>query len=806
MFKLNLKIAWRNLLKHKVYTCINVLGLALGLAGFIFVVLYVNHEKSYDTWDPALDNVYQLQEYSDYYSADKKAHWRSEIDLRLSKIASDRPEVKAVTMVKLEDRKSGITVAGKPAFLQSGIRRSDSLFFKVLPYEFKYGSANGAFLKPNSVVLKETLALKYFGEINPLGKTITIAGGSWHGSEDTYTVTGVVKEPVTPSVINFEAIVFEDGHGFDVSGDLGEPSEIYVRTAPIKNLDQFNLSLQNAYLPVKDRYLAKNQSSLAKVKAQGFLPVLRLAQLKEVHQSPLEQASWQQTLRPVILIAVLLLLVSVINFINLATAQATERAKEIGVRKVVGAHRRTLVLQILAETFMQCLMALFIALLLVEVSLPSLNQLFNLQLILFSASLFGKLLLQLVAIITVVGLLAGVYPALFLSAFKPQAVLKGNFAGARSSSAVRKGLVAIQFVVSISFVIGILIVNYQLNYLKQRDNGFTATGLINIRSDLRYKDYYEQLRRIDGVEKVGYSSAVIGDNMANAQTFNYQNEKLQMLGLGVSIDGLQALDARLLSGRLFSASVVQDTINNAIINESAAKMFGKNMIGQTIMANDTVAVNIVGVIKDLQVEGFESAVKPSIYYVQVDNWKKGVSGFHKQTTLVRFNRAKMKQVIEGIDEMFTRMNEYYPASYTFVEDDLATVLIAHERFEKIVALFSFLSLSLSLFGLFALAAFITKQRTKEIAVRKVLGAAHTDIFILLNKSYVRIVLVANITAFPLAYVLAKKWLSSFAYRIELSPLPFAIALIASLAITIITVTLQARKAANANPVKALKYE
>jgi putative ABC transport system permease protein len=804
MFKLNLKIAWRNLLKYKSYTAINIIGLALGLAGFIFIVLFINHEKSYDSWHPELKNVYQLQEYSDYYSSDNKAHWRSEIDMRLSNVAVRVPSVKAVTHIELADRQVGVTIPHKNAFLQNGFRRADSLFFKVFPFEFKYGNPDRALLVPNSIVLKESLAIKYFGNVNPIGKKINIAGGYWNKDEDLYIVTGVVKEPKTPSIIDFEGIKYDGSSSFN--GEFGSPSEIYAKISSLANIEQLNKTLLKEYLPVKDMYLKREEKSLSMAIQSGNTPILKFTPLKNVHQEPISGESWKTSLKPVIFLSVLLLLVSIINFINLATAQAAGRAKEIGIKKVVGAYRKTLVFQFLTETFLQCLLAMLLALLCVEILLPMLNEFLSLNLSFFNDILFIWLLPQLLILVIIVSLLTGIYPSLFLSGYKPSQVLKGNFASGKQGGLVRKGLVSIQFVVAISFIVGILIINYQLKFLKERDNGFTATGLINIRADLRYGDFYQQLQRIDGVKYVGYSSGVLGDKMSDIQNFKYNDESKGMYPMGLSIDGLQALDARLIKGRFFSVNTVRDTIDNAIINESAEKMYGENMVGKTIYANDTVAVNIIAVVKDMQVEGFEKIVPPTIYVVQTEKYKGGVGTYHKQTTLVRFDQSKRKTVTAGIEAIFKRMNAFYPASYTFVEDDLAAVLIAHERFEKMVSVFSFLSLTLSIFGLFALAAFITRQRTKEIAVRKVLGAKHTDILVLLNKGYVYILLIANVIAFPLAYILMKRWLSTFAYSIAITPLPFVLAFFASILITMITVSLQARKAIHENPIKALKYE
>ncbi|RZL33661.1 MAG: ABC transporter permease, partial [Pedobacter sp.] len=785
------------------YTMINIIGLSLGLAGFIFILLFINYEKSYDSWSPELKNVYQMQEYSDYYSSDDKAHWRNEIDLRLSKVAEKVPSVEAVTNINLSYRAVGVTIAGKPAFLQNGIRTADSLFFKVFPFKFKYGNPIEALSVPNSIVLKEALATKYFGNINPIGEKINIAGGYWNKEENLYTVTGVILEPETPSIVNFEAIKYE---GSDMAGEFGSPSEIYAKLSPLADVKQVNKTLLKEYFPIKDEYLKREKKSLAMAVSSGYPPVLKFTPLQIVHQQPLNGDSWKSSLKPIIFLSVLLLLVSIINFINLATAQATNRAKEVGIKKVVGAYQRTLILQFLLETFLQCLVAMFVALFSLEILLPTLNAFFSLHLTLFNNILFTSILPQLLFLVAIVSLLTGIYPSFFLSGYKPNQVLKGNFANGKQGAVIRKALVTIQFVVSISFIIGILVVNYQLKFLKNRDNGFTATGLINIKADLRYDNYYQQLQRIDGVKYVGYSSGVIGDKMSDIQNFKYQKELKGIYPMGLSIDGLQALDARLMKGRLFAANAVRDTIDNAIINESAEKIFGEDMLGKTIYANDTVAVNIIGVVKDLQVEGFEKLVPPTIYAVQTEKYKGGVGGYHKQTTLVRFEQSKIKAVIAGIEDVFRKMNQFYPASYTFVEEDLAAVLIEHERLERMIAVFSFLSLTLSLFGLFAVAAFITKQRTKEIAVRKVLGAENTDILVLLNRGYVWIIIIANMIAFPLTFILLKRWLSTFAYKIEITPLPFVLAFFASTIITIITVSLQARRAIKANPVKALKYE
>ena len=806
MFILNLKIAWRNLLKQRSYALINIFGLALGLAGFILMLLFINREKSYDTWNPELKNVYQVQEYSDFFSVDKKAHWISAPDYRLSGLFSNQiPEVKAVTAINLYYRDKGVTIKGKPAFLQSGIRRSDSLFFKVMPYQFKYGNSETALQKPYSMVLKEHLAKKYFGDINPVGKEITISDASWDEGE-IYTVTGVINEPSTPTSVNFEAIVFEDSHYFDVNRSIGTESELYVRMDNVGNLERLNEKIQAAYLPLKDQFLKQNKQSVAEKTAAGMAPVLKITQLTDVHQEPLLGKSWKENMRPVMLLCTLLLCVSIINFINLATAQAAGRAKEVGIKKVVGAYRKSLISQFLIEAFILTLIATALGLLLVEISLPLINRALAVDLSLFNGDVV-MFLSELLGIVFVVGFAVGVYPAVFLSSYQPGKVLKGNFAQGKGSAMLRKALVGVQFVISAGFIIAILVVNTQLNFLKARDKGFTPTGLITMKYGGGGDDYPEiqALRRIDGIKYVSFSSGVIGDYRSTTSPYKFDGETKDLYDWGMGIDGMQALDARLIAGRLFSRTAVQDTVSSVIINESAARLFKENMLGKTLKNAKDMPVTVIGVIKDIQVEGFENAAKPTIYAVYKDNGAR-VGYTVKPTTLIRYELAKKQQVVKDIEAYFATQNAAYPVSYTYTEEALSAVMIDHERFEKMVALFSSLSLALSLFGLFALAAFITRQRTKEIAVRKVLGAENTDILILLNKGYIWILLAANAIAFPLTYILVNKWLSSFAYRVEISPLPFVIAFMASILVTLLTVSMQARKAIKANPVNALKYE
>lgn len=810
MFKLNLKIALRNLLKYKSYVITNIVGLSIGLAGFVFIVLFINYEKSYDTWHPDLENVYQVQEYSDHYPVEDDAKWKNNIDRRLSQLFSENPSLKAGATMVEQRFTQGLTIENGKAFLQDGMVKADSLFFKIMPYHFKYGDSETALKQPYSIVLKENIALKYFGNENPIGKTITIAGGPWNGSEDFYTVSGVISELKTPSVLDFQVLYIDDGRSFKFNGIMGraDAANVFVKIPEIKDLEQYNQALQNDYLELKEKHLQQFKSSVEEKVAKNQKPQIRITPISEVHQQPLEGESWLQKFKPVILLVVLLLLASLINFVNLSTANATSRAKEIGIRKVNGALRTQLVFQFLIEIFIQCTVALIVSLILLEISLPTLNRYFNLNLSLISNLNQFYLIGQLFGIIILITLLSGIYPSLYLSSFKPTEILKGNFSLSLKGVMVRKALLGVQFIITVGFIIGVILINKQINFLKNRDNGFVATQLINVRSNLldyTGKGFYERLKAVDGVENVAYTSGVIGDNMPSSQQFKFDEKTVELKTVGLSFEGLEALGAKPVSGRLFTRSV-EDSVSNVILNESAAKLWGGNIANKQILTRDSVHLNIVGVIKDIQVAGFEEAVEPSVYIIQSKAMNKKVNTYYKQTTLIRYQPAKIKNVITELNTIFFELNSFYPLKYSLVEEDFAQTLMVHERFEKLVSLFSILSLALSVFGLFSITAFLMKGKTKEIAIRKILGAERNNLLLLFNKGYFKIVLISNLIAFPIAYLLCKKWISSFAYQTDISVWPFVVAFILSILITILTVSFQSLKALKANPVKALKYE
>ena len=800
MFRLNIKIAFRNLVKNRVYTAINICGLGLGLAGFIFILLFINYEKSYDTWDKELGNVYQVQELDLFSLKEGKAEWWGESDGRLKEmIKTSLPNVAAVTHVFETKQEEAIVIDNKEPFFINNIHRTDSAFFSVFPYKFIYGNPAAAFKNLNDMVVTEEFAKKYFGNINPVGKVVKLMPQSRTGP---YTITGVIAKPETPGTFDLSIVI--QSIPIKLGDQFLDFSPTYVKFGGKQNEEETSQSLQKVYEPFRAAMLKKWKWSPSEYLKNGNKPAVRFKSFYSVHQQPLHQEDWFTQLKPIILLSSLLLVISIINFINMFTAQAVSRAKEVGIRKVTGASRASLIKQFLLETALQCFCALIFAVILLELFLPYLNEQFSLSLSIINSYNFGLVVLQLISLVLLITLLAGIYPAVFLSSYHPHHVLKGNFAQGQKGSKLRVGLVGIQFVIAVGFFIGIMIISSQIKYMESRDPGFDPTGVIYVDDPLG-KVLSEHARNIDGVKYIGVNNGNVHRHPNVTAIYKYNNEVKELATVFVNLEGLQVVGAKLLNGRFFDKAHKQDTTSAVILNESLEKLYGGNMLGKYITYNnDSVTVQVIGIIKDIQVSGFDKSSPPTIYTASKFNATYYPNnGF---SNLIRYDQRKEKQVIAELNKVWKEVSPEYPLNFSFLEHDFKKLFISHERFKQMVKLFSLLSISLSMIGLFSLAAFMTRQRTKEIAIRKVLGADDKDIFFLLNKGYLWLILGANVAAWPLIYIAAQHWLLGFAYRIEMPVLPFLIAFVVSILVTALTVSVQVKNAVEANPVNALKYE
>lgn len=803
MLKLNLKIAWRNLWKNKVYAAINIGGLALGLTAFVLMLLFINHETSYDTWNKDLENVYQLREYHDYSTPDNKQHWMTVNDSRIANLVSDKiPQFKYITKVD-QDWGDGFSLklANANPLIVENVRDADSLFFKVFPHQFIQGDDLSAINKPNTIVLKQSLAVKIFGTEQALGKEIKIL--MWPQDPGTsMVVTGVVSDVATPESVKFNAIIHTGNMEKDPEQvDNFKHYEIYAKAVGKLDTAQVNKTLEKVYVDYKKVSFVKRKISYADYYKNGKTPGLKIIPLQDVYATPSFNESWLDNIKPIIALSIFLLLVSIINFVNLATAQSVSRAKEVGIKKVLGLYKKQLIVQFLFESALQTLGAMFICVILVELLLPAFSNHFNVELSFWRSEYLPIIVLELSGLFVLITFLAGFYPAWVLSKYNPVKVLKGNYENSFKGIALRNGLVVIQFIIAVTFIIGIGVMYQQTNYVTNKDLGFRRDKLINISSEYNTGNRFAtQVKKITGVKYVATTTQVMGNTFNVPTEIAFKNKEYNLNRVTVTMDALPALGVTVLSGRIFSPKYKQDTINTAVINEAAANLLGRNLVGTQFNEGGNV-FQIIGIIKDYNNEGFEKAILPTVYRV---THLGGMSSINN--LLIRFDSDNYKAALSEIEAEWKKTYPDFPMVYSSVEDAFQKTMLAIRRQMQIIVLFSIISVSLSLLGLFALSTFIAKRRTKEVAVRKILGASNLQIINMLNKSFLMLVITANLVSWPVAYILIKKWLDGFAYRIEMPVSPFLIATGLSVTIAILTVSIQARKAASENPVDALKYE
>ncbi|MCY1512314.1 acidobacterial duplicated orphan permease [compost metagenome] len=685
------------------------------------------------------------------------------------------------------------------------IKDADSNFFSVFPYVFAKGDRSTALNAPKSIVMKRSLALQLFGTDNVLGKSVKIV--MWRSDEGTtLKITGVVNDVSTAESVTFNAIMRTG----DQDKDPDQPgnthfSQVYALAKHEVDTSALNRALQKSYVDFKKSMFVKRKMVYDDYYKDGKTPGLKAIPLHSVHANPPFTSGWYDKIKPIIGISIFLLLVSVINFVNLATAQSVQRAKEVGVKKVLGAYKKQLVIQFLLEAAIQSLAALFISIVLVEVLLPAFGKHFDVALSFWhSDQLFG-LLMQLFGVFIFLTLLAGFYPAVVLSNYNPVKVLKGNYESGFSGVVLRNGLIVLQFIIAVTFVIGIGVMHQQTRYVMNKDLGFNKERLINIATNYNRNDpFAERIKRIPGVKYVATTTQVMGNTFNVPDEITYKNQQYSVNTVTVTMDALPALGVQVLKGRIFSPEYKQDTINSVVMNETAARLLGKDIVGQQYVVNgnkEKYTFQVVGVIKDYHNEGFDKAILPTVYKVTHLGGSSNTNNL-----LVRFNTGQYQHLIKQIEVEWKRMYPDYPMIYRTVESDFQKSMLATQRLKQMIIVFSLISVALSLLGLFALSAFMAKRRTKEVAIRKILGASDFQIINLLNRSFMLLVLCANLISWPLAYIFMRNWLGGFAYRIDMPYWPFIIATLTSMIVAAFTVSLQARKAAVSNPVNALKYE
>jgi putative ABC transport system permease protein len=798
MIKNYFKTAWRNLWKNKVSSTINIVGLAIGMAACIVILLFVSYEKSFDSFHG--ENIVRLNEVQKFPGMAASQKVGLSMFPMAPALKSEYPEVKSYTRVKW-DSKYQMTYGEKKVFLPQ-VFAVDSAFLKIFNFKVIKGDGQSAIEKPNSIAITQETAEKLFGREDPIGKVINHFGG------DTlqFTVTAVMANCPKNSQLQFDALYSLPGiHQKWMDNWGGNWLNTYLKLAPGTDLKAFEAKMPTFL----KKHLKPEQTAFYQL---FYLP------LKDVHANSTEigldylnfQKFDQKSTNLFAIIAFIVLIIACVNFMNLSTARSADRAKEVGIRKSIGANRPQLAFQFLGETVLLSLLALTLALVLVTIALPYVN---NLSLRDISLPVFSKPLFLVVIVLStvLVGFISGIYPALFLSSFQPVRVLKGSVETGKNKGTLRNILVVGQFTSAVFLMIATVFVVEQLNFMQKKDPGFTREQVVTVPMDRisgkNYELFKQKLLGNTLIAGVTASQDQLGSHLdQSGATFQYKNDPKRELGvtqLIVDDDYLRLYNIKIIEGKDFS----KDKSGNGreyIINESMAhellrdhpKAEISTLIGQRF-GFDSLGV-ITGITKNFNFNSLHYKVENLLIANQRD-W--GLT-----SASIKIKPGQSKEAVDFIKATWKSLNPDYPFEYQFLDDHFAEVYRADDQVSKIVGILAGLAILISCLGLFGLASFSAEKRVKEIGVRKVLGASVQNIVLLLSGHFIKLVLISNLIAWPLAWYAMDLWLQDFAYHINITWGIFVFVALISVIIALATISFQSIKAAIANPVKSLRSE
>ena len=789
MWKNHVKIAYRQIAKNKVFSVINILGLSLGMTLAILIAVFVKSEFSYDSWLPNSEMTYRV--YRDW-GADHSIFTPSGLT---GKLVNEYPEVERATSFSAWGEQ--LITYNSQSFYVSETARVDSAFFEVIEMPFLKGNPQTAMDGLNNVVLTDRIAAKIFGTADPMGEIITYNG------TDRYMVTGIVDTENKNSHFPTDVYVRRDPQ--DQTYWSGNDRYTYARLQP--NVDQTalesNLTADITQLLVQELESFDYSYTKEDIPNWAFQPISRVyLQSSNVRTFGLREGNLRN-LYIFLAIGGLVLLVAIINYINLTTARASQRGKEVGVKKVAGASRSSLARQFLVESVVEALFAGLVALVLAEVFLPFFNNVTNRELAVLTGEpihvVLGTLLL---AIIT--GMLAGLYPAVVLSGFRPIAALKSSFLKAGNNGLFRKVLVTGQFAVTITLLIVMGFIYRQVNYMLDQDLGFRGDQVVTIplnsdETHRKIESLKTRLKAIPGVLEVTTSSDMPGHFFSDwAVIIEGQSDMTSPNVLFADEDYLPTLGLEMSAGRFLRKDIAADTLNNFVVNQEFVRRSGiEQPIGHRLkFAADTVYGKIVGVVKDFHFENLSKAIQP---LVMTARHQRDYAG-------LKLSTENLPQTLTALEQFWTELEPNHPLRYSFLDADFAQEYAEQQRFGKTVLYATLLTLFIALLGLFGLTTFTVERRSREIGIRKVLGASVANLVGLLTQDFMKLVLLATFIAVPAGYLLSDRWLNDFAHRTNLVWWIFVGAGLIILIVGFLTVSFQSVKAAVANPVRSIKSE
>mgnify|MGYP005725316633 CR=1 FL=1 len=802
MLKNYLKIALRHFRKDKAYTFINVSGLAVGLAVCTLIALYIQHELSYDRFHKNADHIYRIA--AEITSSEGVSANAGTPHQLAPAMIQDFPELQNTT--RFYTFGEALLQAQDKKFYEENCLFVEPSFLNIFTFPLLQGDPKTALQQPNAVILTSSLAQKYFGDADPLGEQIRF------NNKATFTVTGVVEDAPANSHFTFDVLVSLESLNEELTGvDLnqwGGYFGTYVYTLLDGAVDPAALEAKIA--PALEKYAGKEPNRTARL----FLQPLTEIHLYSHIGDELGVNNQAANLYVIAAIGLLILTVAGINFMNLSTARSADRAREVGMRKTLGAEKTQLLRQFLGESILLALAALVVALLLVEFSLPWFNQLINKSLAFVYAQnlpLIGGLLL----LTLTVGVVSGVYPAFVLAAFKPVSTLKsaklqtGN--KGRFGLTLRKALVIFQFAVSIILIAATITIQRQLAFVRSANLGFDQELMLTVQmNDESVNKQYDVIKqdwlaRPDVKAVTASYKSPIADYGFSTSLYpkgRDGGEQFQINLNFVDYDFINAYGLETLAGRNFSPEFATDPMRTILINEAAMKKLGFTSAEEAVGKIYRLGINkidgeIIGVVKDFHIASLQEEIKPLVmlYFTEV------YSVFS-----VKIQSADVSETLAALEASWQEFVPEFPFQYRFLDDYINSLYQQEEQTQAMVGVFSGLAVFIACLGLFGLASFSVQKRTKEIGVRKVLGASSRQIAALVSREFLTLVALANLIAWPLAWLATNAWLQNFAYRVEIGWLIFALAGGTALIIALLTVSSQAIKAALSNPVESLKYE
>jgi putative ABC transport system permease protein len=808
MFRNYFKLAVRNLLKNKGFSAINIFGLSIGVATCLLISLYIFNELSFDNFNEKADRIYRIN--ADIKFGESPQALAVNPDPMASTLVKEFPEVEAA--VRFRDYGSSLVKKGNQNIKETKIIYTDSSVFDVFTLPFVTGQAKGSLSAPHTMVITESAARKYFKSTDIIGESLKF------DNTDDYKITGVIKDLPENSHFNFDFFLslegVEEAHRNSWLGfNFGTYIVLKAGTSPT--------SFQNKLKSILDKYLFPQAGQVMNINREDFeksgnYVKLSLIPLQSIHlhSDRIAELGINNDIQVIYIfaaVAIFILIIACINFMNLSTARSANRAREVGVRKVLGTVKTQLIAQFLMESVLMSFIAFAIALILVAILLPFLNQLSGKNLS-YTSFLTPGFIAALIGGALVTGIMAGIYPSFYLSSFKPIQVLKGGVATGFKRSYLRSGLVVFQFFISITLIISTIVIYRQLQFIKEKKIGFNKEQVVIVKDAyvldkksetfknevLKYPEFiagsqsgYLPVTPANRSEEALFAGTVIDNNKAvSSQLWSVDEDYLNTFGMEI------------LSGRNFKKEMITDS-NSVVINETAAKLFGfKNPVGEKISMLDdfktgtTKIFTILGVVKNFHYQSLRQNIGALTMRLNRNN----------NAISFRIKGVNASTALDHIKTAWKSVAPSEPLSYSFLSEDFDAMYRSEQRSGQIFISFAVLAILIACLGLFGLAAYAAEQRVKEIGIRKVLGASVPQIFSILSKDFLKLVVIAAIIAFPLAWWMMDVWLRDFAFRVNIGWWVFVIAGFIATFIALVTISFQAIKAAVANPVKNLRTE